>query len=205
MNQKTKYYGIIVGGILLLIVASILWKSQVGNSSGMVLTEAGENTTQESESILEEEATEEEEVEEEEPSSIYVYVCGAVVQEGVYEVETGTRLYQVIELAGGLLEDAAAESINQAILLEDGQQIIIYTKEELEEQIQQEASSGLVNINLASVEQLCQLSGIGESRANDIVAYRDAYGSFATNEDIMNVTGIKEGTYDQIKDYITVD
>ncbi len=202
MNQKTKYYAMIAGGILLLIVVSILWKSQGGNSTGMVLTETGESTTQESDSILEEQAAEEEE---EEPASIYVYVCGAVVREGVYEVATGTRLYQVIELAGGLLEDAAAESINQAILLEDGQQIIIYTREELEEQIQQEASSGLVNINLASVEQLCQLSGIGESRANDIVAYREAYGSFATNEDIMNVTGIKEGTYDQIKDYITVD
>ena len=66
------------------------------------------------------------------------------------------------------------------------------------------AGSGLVNINTATVEQLCTLNGIGESRAKTIIAYREAHGNFAKKEDIMKVTGIKESSYAKIKDQITV-
>lgn len=66
------------------------------------------------------------------------------------------------------------------------------------------AGSGLVNINTATVEQLCTLNGIGESRAKTIIAYREAHGNFTKKEDIMKVTGIKESSYAKIKDQITV-
>ena len=68
----------------------------------------------------------------------------------------------------------------------------------------QDLAAGLVNINTASVQDLTKLSGIGESRALAIIAYRDTYGRFTSIEEIKNVTGIKEGLYEKIKDQITV-
>ena len=61
-----------------------------------------------------------------------------------------------------------------------------------------------VNINTADIAQLCTLSGIGESRARDIIAYREANGAFQSTEEIMNVSGIKEATFQKIKDEIAV-
>ena len=66
-----------------------------------------------------------------------------------------------------------------------------------------QAASGRVNINTADAAQLCTLPGIGESRAADIIAYREAHGGFASCEDIMNVSGIKESVYNKISDKIT--
>lgn len=201
MNQKTKYYVIIAGVMIVLVVVSLFIRGKEEATNMVFYDGTNSNVAQ---------VMQTEEVEEDvnvEPTMVYVYLCGAVVEEGVYEVPSGTRIFEVIALAGGLREDAAGESVNQASEVVDGQQIIIYTKEEFQEQIaiQEAASNGLVNINRASVEQLCQLTGIGESRASDIVAYREGNGSFTTIEDIMNVTGIKDAMFEKIKDYITVD
>ena len=132
-----------------------------------------------------------------------MHICGEVVNEGVYEVEKGTRIYELIEMAGGLTEEAASEGVNQARVLEDGEQIIICTKEELESSSSGE--SEFININRADVNGLCQIPGIGESRANDIIKYRDEQGGFSTVDDIMKVPGIKAGTYEKIKEYIVVN
>lgn len=136
---------------------------------------------------------------------ICVDVSGAVAEPGVYLLEEGARVYQAVEQAGGLLEDADRDLINQAAVLKDGEKIRIYTVQEAAEQIVLQEQSGMVNLNTADVQQLCTLSGIGESRAQDIIAYREEHGDFKNVEEIMNVSGIKDTTFQKIKDKIVVE
>ena len=141
-----------------------------------------------------------------EPAFCYVYVCGAVCNPGVYELPEGSRVDDAVRLAGGLTEDAAV-SCNLAEKITDGQMIEIQTAEEAEQvrTAQEEQSDGKVNLNTATAEQLMTLSGIGQSKAESILAYREEHGSFTSVEEIMNITGIKEGVFVKIKDSITVD
>jgi competence protein ComEA len=138
-----------------------------------------------------------------------VYICGAVQNPGVYELMAGSRIYEAINMAGGLLEHASEDSINQAEELVDGQMIKILTKEEAKDQAsaqtEQKESDGRVNLNTADADELMSLPGIGEAKAMSILSYREERGSFSSIEDIMNITGIKEGVYSKIKDYITVN
>ena len=144
----------------------------------------------------------------EEADMICVYVGGAVSDSGVYLLPQGSRLYEAIEAAGGMTEGADPYYLNQAKVLEDAEQIIVLTTQEVQERKQQiqheEEEAGLVNINTADVTQLMQLNGIGQSRAEAIVAYREQCGRFKQIEDIQQVTGIKAGLYEKIKDKITV-
>lgn len=143
---------------------------------------------------------------------IMVDICGAVVHPGVYELEEGARVCDAVACAGGLLADADRKTLNQAALLHDADKVIVYTYEEIQagaaEQLPGDHSGTghqeKVNINTAGVEELCTLKGIGESRAQDIIAYRTLNGAFRTIEEIMNVNGIKEATYSGIKDHISV-
>ncbi|WP_051195216.1 ComEA family DNA-binding protein [Pseudobutyrivibrio ruminis] len=156
-----------------------------------------------------EEADENKVVEDLVPSTIYVQVAGAVVKPDVYELPEGSRVYAAIEAAGGLRDEADDSDINQAALLEDGQKLYIYTEEEVVKIKQQEEQSnetddGLVNINTATATELMALPGIGQSKANQIIAYRDANGSFSSIEDIKNVTGIGDGIFNQINSFIKI-
>lgn len=169
------------------------------------------------------------------PLKIYVHICGAVVNPGVYELEDGSRVFEGIEAAGGLREDACGDYVNQASALKDGERLVIPTLEEIEtakaegnarslwemgaadENAAAAASAensgasasmdgdGRVNINTATESELGNINGIGQGKAAAIVQYRQENGSFASIEDIMNVSGIKEGTYEKIKDKITVN
>ena len=153
---------------------------------------------------------------EEIPAEIFVDVCGAVANPGVYEMDADSRVFQVIEAAGGFLPEAASASVNQAQPVSDGQQIYVPTQEEVEEgtmpaAIQQtetagdsDTAGGVVNINTADADTLKSLSGIGDAKAQAILAYREEYGTFSTIEEIMQVPGIKESTFSAIKDKITV-
>ena len=162
---------------------------------------------------------------ESEPAVWMVHICGAVNRPGVYTFPEGSRVCDAVEAAGGLSEDAAESLLNQAALLSDGLQIVVPTLEEAEGLSRQTASSGifssdisgagsaaggeeagngLVNINTATLEELMTLPGIGQTRAEAIVAYRDEQGGFQSIEDIMNVSGIKEGSFAKLKDRITV-
>lgn len=134
--------------------------------------------------------------------SIFVYVCGAVVQEGVYELPSGSRVYEAVEKAGGFTEDAARTQVNQAEILEDEARLYIPTEEEAEEE--QVTTDGKVNINTASKEELMTLPGVGESKAAQIIQYREAHGAFQKIEDVMKISGIKEGLFNQIKDDIKI-
>lgn len=143
-------------------------------------------------------------------TQIYVYICGAVKNSGVYDVPQGSRLYEIVELAGGFTEDADETCLNLARQAQDGEQIVIRTKEEQAALLQQEqttqgaVSGGLVNINTATAAELSTISGIGGTRAQAIIDYREKNGSFKTIEDIKKVDGIKDGLFSKIKDKITV-
>lgn len=138
---------------------------------------------------------------------IYVYVTGRVKNPNVYKVPDDYRIYQIIELAGGFLDDAETRNINLADRIYDGMQITVYAVGE--EQVNSSGEtiptkSSLININTASKEELMTLPGIGESKAESIISYRNQNGYFNSIEDIMNISGIKEGAFEKIKDFITV-
>lgn len=141
-----------------------------------------------------------------EPQTVYVYVCGAVHNPGVVEVPEGSRAEEALLLAGGVTAEADPFYVNLAEMVTDGQKLYFPTLEEAEnlEAEVKAAAEGLVNINMASAEELCTLPGIGASRAADIVRYREKNGAFQTKEDIMKVSGIKQNAYDKLCDKITV-
>lgn len=143
----------------------------------------------------------------EQNTAVFVYVCGAVQNPGVYELPEGCRVYQAVEMAGGFTEDASLVSVNQAQLLEDGQQVRIPTQEEETAGggSQDTAADQRININSADSAELTRLSGIGESRAMDIISYREQNGPFKSTEEIKNVSGIGDKTYEKIKENITVN
>ena len=142
-------------------------------------------------------------VENSERSGIYVYICGEVATPGVYELSENSRIYEAVDAAGGFTENAARESVNLASKVSDGMQITIYNKEEAAS-LPAGGSSGLVNLNTATKEELMTLKGIGESKAEDIIRYREKSGGFKKIEDIMKISGIKEAGFQKIKDNITV-
>lgn len=161
---------------------------------------------------VESEAQNEKPEQEEKPLQkwIYVDVCGAVRNPGVYRIEAGSRVFQVLEQAGGCTEEASLETVNQADLLTDGQKIRIYTMEEagqMEKKLQEEDPilDDRVDINRAGKEELMTLTGVGETRAQAILAYRETHGSFSSVEELMQVEGIKEKTYEKLKDQIRIN
>lgn len=137
---------------------------------------------------------------------IYVHVCGAVQNPAVVELPAGSRGESAVLAAGGFTADAAQSAVNLARELEDGMQLYIPTMEEAQtpDSAIGAPDSGRININRADAAQLCTLPGIGETRAEAIIADRDFNGAFERPEDIMRVSGIKESTYEKIKDKITV-
>lgn len=142
---------------------------------------------------------------------VYVDICGAVRYPGVYELDGDARVFEAVELAGGLLEEACVQAVNQAEKLQDGQKVYIPTKEEWEEAgmlpgtgEETPVSDGLVNINTADATELCSLPGVGESRAQAIIQYREEHGNFGSIEEIQNVSGIKNGLFLKMKDLIKV-
>lgn len=146
----------------------------------------------------------------EDPSSVeqtaYVHICGEVVIPGVYEVSADSRVCDVLLLAGGFTGNAAQSAVNLAEHVSDGMMVVVPSNEEFQESsIKQEIKdAGLIDINTASKEELCTLPGIGETRAEAIITYRQKNGSFTKVEDIMLVSGIKTGMYEDLKDKIYV-
>ena len=141
-------------------------------------------------------------------TDIYVHICGAVINPGVYQVPVGTRVYQALELAGGSSDDAYLSGINLADKLADGQKVYIPAEGENAEGILStdsgDVQSVMININTASEAELMTLPGIGQSRAKDIINYRVKNGLFESIDDIMKVSGIKEAAFEKIKDLIKV-
>lgn len=133
---------------------------------------------------------------------IYVYVCGAVNKEGVYKLPAGSRIYEAVEMAGGFREDAATSEVNQAEVLQDEARIYIPTFAEMISA--EEENDGKINLNTATKEELMTLPGVGEAKADSIIQYRNENGGFKSIEEIMQISGIKEGLFEKIKDLIKI-
>ncbi|WP_422486287.1 helix-hairpin-helix domain-containing protein [Gudongella sp. DL1XJH-153] len=141
------------------------------------------------------------------PALIMVHVSGQVYHPGIYELILGDRVVDVVDLAGGLTKQADLDRINLAKKLNDEDKIYIPSVDEIltveADIIQSSSGSGLLNINSCSQQELESLPGIGEVIANRVVEYRNT-SRFQKPEDIMNVSGIGDSKYEQIKDLITV-
>lgn len=149
-------------------------------------------------------------------------ISGAVKHEGVYTLKNGARLQELIEAAGGTTSRAQLKAINRAVLLKDQDKIHIpYKGEKVENAAtagteskasatsgdsssSQQGSGEKVNLNAANAADLQKLTGIGEKKAEQIIAYREQKGSFKKIEDLMQVSGIGEKTFASLKDQLAV-
>ncbi len=138
---------------------------------------------------------------------LVVYLYGSIAEEGVYRLPVGSRVYEAVELAGGMTDEAASGAVNLARLLADGESIRFPDEDEYVEATLtalEETDDGLVDINTATVDELIGLPGVGESKARSVIAYRSMHGAFEKIEDIMKVSGIKEALFYSIRDLIKI-
>ena len=151
------------------------------------------------------------------PLPLGVHVGGSIVQPGLYSLPPGSRVQDAIQAAGGLLPEADSQALNLAAYVQDGEKLWVppkaltplplppgSTPAALASQPAATGSSGLVNINTASLAELDTLPGIGSVIAQRIIDYRTKNGPFAKIEDIQKVSGIGPVTYAKLKDLITV-
>ena len=223
---------IIVGIIIFIIVGSIL-------SFSLYHFLKEEKKEEKEEPIILEKKEKKETKSKKTKEEYKVDIKGEITMPGIYTLKADSRIIDVIELAGGLTEQANTSVINLSKRITDEMVIIIYSNaqvqdfertKELEETVQQmcqqpdenslkndacissesnqssneTTSNGKISINTATKEELMTLPGIGESKAKDIIAYREANGPFASIEDITKVSGIGENTLAQIKENITL-
>ena len=141
----------------------------------------------------------------EETATIIVAIDGAVERPGVYELPYGSRIHDLLEASGGYLSSSDLAAINQAALLIDGQRLFVPTREtEASAKLAASPSPLLIDINRATAEELDQLPGIGEVKAEAIVAYRNQNGPFGSVDDLLLVDGISEGLLVDIRPFVMV-
>lgn len=139
--------------------------------------------------------------------TVVVHVSGEVVNPGVYRVVEGSRVDDAIELAGGFTENAVQDSLNLARVIADGEQIIVSSVEDSQSPdsvARGSAAGGKVNINTASLEELDELPGVGESTAQKIIDDREQNGPFLSCEDLKRVSGIGDKKYEELSELISV-
>lgn len=223
MSFHYRYRKQIIIGIIILTI--------IGVSSFFIVKNIMSNKKKEKDEVIVEKSIEKKEVETKEV--LQVDIKGEVINPGIYELDSESRVIDVINKAGGLTENANTSVINLSKKITDEMVIIIYSNEEvndfkttkeIEEQviekcIQKDDNSlrndaciendknnmltGKVNINTASLEELMTLEGIGENKAKSIIEYRETKSKFNTIEDIKNVNGIGDNLFAQIKENIT--
>ena len=138
---------------------------------------------------------------------IFVDVKGAVKHPGVFETTKDKRVKDLIEEAGGLLDDADTSTLNLSQKVKDQMIIYVLKHGEKPKQISDSSSSSntdVININTANKEQLMKISGVGKTKAEAIIAHREKTGDFKKKEDITKVRGIGKSTFEKIKDKIEV-
>ncbi|MEY3406880.1 MAG: hypothetical protein RLZZ556_952 [Actinomycetota bacterium] len=134
-------------------------------------------------------------------AKIFVHIAGKVKNPGIYQLDSGARVFDVVLLAGGFTKKANQSSINLARVVTDGEQIVIGsgTSQELLNN-----SQSFISLNHSSVSTLEDLPGVGPALAGRIVDWREANGGFKTKEDLLNVAGIGDKLYSSIKDLVTL-
>lgn len=152
-----------------------------------------------------------EETIESEPLPLQVDIKGRITSPGVYQVNDGDRVIDLIELAGGTTDDAEMTLVNLSQKLHD--EMVVYIPavgEEIPEATQASQSqdgdsrNGKINLNKADLTTLQEIPGIGPAKAQAIIDFRDTEGSFKTIEEIKNISGIGEKTFEKMKDAIDV-
>lgn len=202
--EKYKQFIPLIGITFVILIIAIFAVNLVTAENSMTINEPPVNAL---------EVIEEDEEGAEPPVSIsdhvFVEVKGAVKNPGVYEVPVDARVTNVLALAE-LLSSADLLTVNQSQKVKD--EMVIYVPEIGEiEDVDMIASEStvegeiLVNINTASVDELTLLNGIGEKKAQLIIEYREQNGLFMKKEDLMNISGIGEKTFDSLEPYITID
>lgn len=180
------------------------------NTNEVTRTKEAKETVQPSPSVVTKDTTTNQ--------KIYVYICGQIKKPGVYTMTPGARVDDVVKQAGGMTKEASLSSVNLAAVVTDEQQIYIPSKEEINATKSERSAtvqkgtgqataaqpSEKININTASKSELMSLPGIGERKAESILAYRSAKGSFSSIEELTKVDGIKSGVLNKIKEKITV-
>lgn len=198
-NKLNKKYTVLVVIDILTLFFLVVFSGCENNKNSVSLESENETKTRQ------EIATE--------AKDLYVYVTGAVKKPGVYAVKQGSRVFEVIEKAGGMTKAAKKDCINQAETVADSQNIKIITKKQYKKLISNEKNqnndnktgSGKININSADVAELTGLSGIGEAKAKAIIQYRNENGNFTNIEDIKKVSGIGDALFKKISNEITAN
>ncbi|MBR1796635.1 MAG: helix-hairpin-helix domain-containing protein [Clostridiales bacterium] len=229
-NKKINKYLVYTVSFMLITVISIFYKLFLGGSfdkfmprdaDDAIVIRTSETVEEETEQSVRVEQTERYEVET--TPSVSVYICGEVNSPGVYSVEAGSIINDVVELAGGFTQNASTDRIDLVYILDSNLSVYIPSIGEIcegSEIIRAEgqtlwgpnysgvpsgdnSESSVVNINTASVSELMALPGIGEATANAIIEYREQQ-PFSRVEDIMNVSGIGQAKFDAIRELIGV-
>ncbi|KAB3533109.1 helix-hairpin-helix domain-containing protein [Alkaliphilus serpentinus] len=201
MELNSKHKKVIIL-LIVIITAAISYNSYRSKSEERVVLSPAEAEKEVDPPLIEEVMKE--------SNYIFVHIEGAVNKPGVYKLEGKVRIYEAVEAAGGLTEEADTTRINMAVMLEDEDFVYVPAKGEenppIEISITSEKPSqeGKININTADSKGLISLNGIGEAIANRIIEYRNVNGPFKSIEEIKNVSGIGESKFNAIKDKITV-
>ena len=206
--------------VFLMLVVTCLVTNGCGSKSYFESVEAAESAEdgtdedpQQAKTAKDASDTVDEKASDETESVVFVQVSGEVIHPGVYELENGSRIFEAIEAAGGITEDADVRTMNQATVVSDGDMIYVpaYGEAESEGSMTGTKSQsgitedGKVNLNAATVEELMTLPGIGEAKARLIVDYRETNGRYEDPAEIMKIQGIKQGVYDRISDMVVTE
>ncbi|MCR4711023.1 MAG: ComEA family DNA-binding protein [Clostridia bacterium] len=239
----TRYEKLIKGAAVALTLAAALLlfgrNGEIQNHPALIISEvtetpeAAEEVTEirgagepETEGVnTENQGEESSEEPDEEPALIVLDISGCVQDPGIYQLPEGARLYELIDAAGGLTEDADRDLINQAAVLKDGSKIYIPAREErgdrdpLDGTVTGEngggsqgtgsssgggSGNGLIDLNTATSEELQRIPGIGPVTAEKILKYREENGPFTDLEELLEISGIGEKTLERMKDYLTI-
>lgn len=196
MNKNHKMVGIVSLAVIFLVYIAISY----------LLNGKGELVKNDTESIF----IEEENMEKVEIEKIVVEIKGEVINPNVYYMEEGSIIEDLIKEAGGITEEANLVNINRAKELINHECIVIPNNNENVAEKEEEATTavvnkdGKININTATLEELDKLPGIGSSKAADIINYREGNNGFKSIEEIKNVSGIGDVSFEKIKEKITI-
>lgn len=213
--QQYKYF--VIGASVLFLLASgwliqTIFSGPSRSNSDLVPTLSTTEITDTTK-----EANKGEQSESKASETIYVDIKGAVKIPGMYKAQASMRAFDIIELAGGLLPEADVNQVNLALKITD--QMVLYIPKKGEKVSEQmiepgnstasqkadSSNSGKININTADKEELTKIAGVGDKKAEDIIRYREENGSFKKVEELMNVSGIGQKTFERIENMVTIE
>lgn len=199
LTRTQQYLLVALAAVLVLTASCIYWRHIASSRQAIIIEPNAAETAPDNDYVVEAE-----------PKEIVVHVAGAVKQSGVYSLAEGSRVIDAIIAAGQAEAEADLDAINLAQPLVDGQRVWVPKKGEQAgsnpggEYVDVSFGTAKVNINTANLVELQTLSGIGPSLAQRIIDFRAQNGPFKQIEDIMNVSGIGEKRFEQLKNHITV-